>query len=47
MRWFLILLCVLPLCGCAMTQTHINVYSPAQGDRPEISVGVTFDNWRR
>jgi hypothetical protein len=45
MRW-IVLLFVAFTVGCATTQTHISIHTPARGDLPELTVGVTFDNWR-
>jgi len=46
MRWILIFLIVLSIgCAATKTQTHINIHTPARGDLPEVTVGVTFDNW--
>lgn len=50
MRKILLLVAVIvtPMCGCATMQTQVLIHSPAvQGQRPEITVGVTFDGYRR
>jgi uncharacterized protein YceK len=47
MRWIAILIFCALTSGCATTRTHISVHTPARGDMPEVTVGVTFDNWSR